>query len=104
MSLSALGTSDVLTESVASVEQAAALTQRLLESVGPALELLTIELGHRLGLYAAIDTAGIVTAPDLSRPVLRGPTVVASSARAGFRRATRLAIDHPTRSFYRLDP
>ena len=47
-------------------EQAAALTQRLLESVGPALELLTIELGHRLGLYAAIDAAGGVTAHDLA--------------------------------------
>lgn len=44
----------------------AALTKRLLDSLPAALELLTIELGHRLGLYAAIDANGAVTAEELS--------------------------------------
>ena len=48
-------------------EEAAALSQRLLESVGPALELLTVELGLRLGLYAALDAAGAMTADELAR-------------------------------------
>lgn len=47
-------------------QEGAALTMRLLESVGPALELLTIELGRRHGLYAAIDRLGTVTAGDLA--------------------------------------
>ncbi|WP_162564331.1 MULTISPECIES: class I SAM-dependent methyltransferase [Microbacterium] len=68
MSINTLDDADVLLESVASTqEKAAALAQRLLESVGPALELLTVELGRRLGLYSAIDGAGIVTAPDVAR-------------------------------------
>jgi len=50
----------------ATAEKAAALAHRLFESLGPALELLTIELGHRRGLYAAIGVAGIVTAPELA--------------------------------------
>lgn len=48
-------------------EVGAALTQRLLESLPSALELLTIELGHRLGLYAALDAHGAATAAELAR-------------------------------------
>ncbi|WP_127818907.1 class I SAM-dependent methyltransferase [Microbacterium sp. CPCC 204701] len=48
-------------------EVGAALTQRLLEALPSALELLTIELGHRLGLYAALDALGAATAADLAR-------------------------------------
>lgn len=44
----------------------AALTQRLLESLPSALELLTIELGRRLGLYAALDAIGSATAAELA--------------------------------------
>ncbi|WP_194398260.1 class I SAM-dependent methyltransferase [Microbacterium atlanticum] len=67
MSTITLDTADAALESASTAEQAAALAQRLLESVGPALELLTVELGHRVGLYAAIDAAGSVTAADLAR-------------------------------------
>ncbi|HWR85996.1 MAG TPA: methyltransferase domain-containing protein [Rhodoglobus sp.] len=48
-------------------EAGAALTQRLLESLPAALELLTIELGNRLGLYAALDALGAATAAELAR-------------------------------------
>ena len=47
-------------------EVGAALTQRLFESLPSALELLTIELGHRLGLYAALDALGAATAAELA--------------------------------------
>ena len=48
-------------------EAGAALTRRLLDSLPSALELLTIELGHRLGLYAAVDALGAATASELAR-------------------------------------
>ena len=48
-------------------EAGAALTRRLLDSLPSALELLTIELGHRLGLYAALDALGAATAAELAQ-------------------------------------
>ena len=50
----------------AQAEEGAALAQRLLESVGPALELLTIELGRRHRLYETLDRLGAVTADELA--------------------------------------
>lgn len=68
MSITTLDSAEVQSPSApADEERAAALAQRLLESLGPALELLTVELGNRLGLYRAIGRAGIVAASDLAR-------------------------------------
>ena len=43
------------------------LASRILESVTAASELLTIELGRRLGLYTALADAAETTAPQLAR-------------------------------------
>ncbi|HEX5856990.1 MAG TPA: class I SAM-dependent methyltransferase [Microbacterium sp.] len=43
-----------------------ALAERLFTSLVPALELLTIELGRRLGFYARIQEAGDVSAGELA--------------------------------------
>ncbi|GAB2838464.1 class I SAM-dependent methyltransferase [Microbacterium insulae] len=50
----------------AEADEGAALTMRLLASLTPALELLTVELGLRHGIYASIDQAGAVTSAELS--------------------------------------
>ncbi|RYP84607.1 methyltransferase domain-containing protein [Nocardioides guangzhouensis] len=47
-------------------ERAGALAERFLAQFGGGVELLTVELGRRLGLYAAIAEAGTVTVAELA--------------------------------------
>jgi len=49
------------------MEQAEQLVERLLGSFTGAVELLTVELGRRLGLYAHLDAAGPLTPGELAR-------------------------------------
>lgn len=47
-------------------EHAAALSQRLFESLVPAMELLTVELGLRRGLYAGLQRLGSADSAELA--------------------------------------
>ena len=47
-------------------ERAGALAERILGQFGGGVELLTVELGRRLGLYAVIAEAGTVTVAELA--------------------------------------
>jgi len=53
-------------EAAAQEERAAVLAERILAQFGGGLELLTVELGRRLGLYATLAEAGAATADDLA--------------------------------------
>ncbi len=47
-------------------DPAAALAERLFHDVTGALELFTVYLGERLGLYRALDTGGPATSSELA--------------------------------------
>ena len=51
----------------AAAQGADALAERLLGSLISGMELLTVELGHRLGLYAALHSRGPATSAELAR-------------------------------------
>lgn len=56
---------DIAAQRAGGVEEGI-LTGRLFDAVTPALELLTVELGVRLGLYAALDSLGGADAVELA--------------------------------------
>lgn len=65
-------TTDLTTEqadaaTLAAMERAEALVGRLLASYTAGAELLTVEVGRRLGLYAHLDVAGPSTVAELAR-------------------------------------
>jgi hypothetical protein len=66
-----------LTEQEAAEARAQALAFQLLGQFGAAVELLTVELGRRLGLYEALLGAGAVTATELAEQTSIAPRYVA---------------------------
>jgi SAM-dependent methyltransferase len=66
-----------LSEQEAAQARAQALALQLLGQFGAAVELLTVELGRRLGLYDALLVAGPVTAVELAEQTSIDPRYVA---------------------------
>jgi SAM-dependent methyltransferase len=54
-------------------ERAGALAERFLAQLGAGVELLTVELGRRLGLYAVLAEAGTATAEELAERAAIAP-------------------------------
>jgi len=77
-------------------DPAAALAERLFHDVTGALELFTVYLGERLGLYRALDRDG----PFLNLLGTRWLPAIP----AGFRSMEVLPLETETWRFYRLTP
>jgi 2-polyprenyl-3-methyl-5-hydroxy-6-metoxy-1,4-benzoquinol methylase len=61
-----MGTESGLAGQSRPVDPATALAERLFHDVTGALELFTVYLGERLGLYRALDAGGPATSPELA--------------------------------------
>jgi SAM-dependent methyltransferase len=94
-------TEDITDEAV--VAAAEELAERLIESLVPALELLTVEFGRRLGLYAAIAAHPSVDALELSQAAAIHPRVarewLEQQATAGFLDVLDAGADPERRRF-----
>ena len=84
-------------EAAAQEERAAVLAERILAQFGGGLELLTVELGRRLGLYATLAEAGAATADDLAtRAATSG--IASTQPRIAVAKPGRLSSAMPKRS------
>jgi hypothetical protein len=96
-------------------DPAAALAERLFQDVTGALELFTVYLGDRLGLYRALHAGGPATSAELAMRtgtheryirewLMRPATLRRYAEEAGFRGVGVLPLEAPTWRFYRLTP
>ena len=92
-----------LSEQEAQAARAEALALQILGQFSAGVELLTIELGRRLGLYAALVDAGPVTRGAARRAGLDRPALRRGVARpAGRRRHRRRGRPRPARAAERV--